>query len=66
MGGDRDRRITEAMDAVNFRYGSNVLRTDSMAGIDEYIWDRIPFGSVTDLEELYAEREVWPVPVEWE
>ncbi len=66
IGQDRERRITEAMDAVNFRYGSNVLRTGSMAGIDEYIWDRIPFGSPTYLEELYAEREAWPIPIEWE
>ena len=64
IGGDRDRRITKALDSVNFRYGPNVLRTGSMAKIEEYMWDRIPFGSVTDLEELYAERESCPVPVE--
>ena len=66
LGPGRDRRITEAMDAVNLRYGANVLRTGSMVGIDQYVWDRIPFGSVTDLEELYAERDAYPVPAEWE
>jgi len=60
----KDRRITEALDAVNFKYGQNVLRTGNMVGIEQYIWDRIPFGSFQDLEALYAEEEAWPVPPE--
>jgi len=60
----KDRRITEALDAVNFKYGQNVLRTGNMVGIEQYIWDRIPFGSFQDLEALYAEEEAWPVPLE--
>jgi len=60
----KDRRITEALDAVNFKYGQNVLRTGSMVGIEGYIWDRIPFGGFQDLEALYAEEEPWPVPPE--
>lgn len=53
---------TDCLAQISF----NMLRTGSIARIDEYIRDRIPLGSVTDLEELYAEREVWSVPTDWE
>jgi len=49
---------------VKLHYFTVNVGTGSIAGIDEYIWDRIPFGSVTDLEELYSEQEAWPIPVE--
>jgi len=33
-----------------------------VAGLEEYVLDRIPFGAVQDLEELYADQEPFPVP----
>lgn len=63
---DRERRITEALDAINFKYGPYTLRTGLMVGaaVDAHIHDRIPFGSVSDVEELYADEEAWAVPPE--
>jgi len=53
----RERRVSDAMDSVNHRYGLFTLKSGAMAGMEQYIWDRIPFGSVQDLEELYADHE---------
>jgi len=62
----RDKRITESLDLINLEYGPNTLRTARMVGanIEANIHDRIPFGSVSDAEELYAEEEAWEVPNE--
>jgi len=62
----RDKRITESLDVINLKYGLNTLRTARMVGanIEANIHDRIPFGSVSDVEELYAEEEAWEVPNE--
>lgn len=62
----RDKRITESLDVINLKYGPNTLRTARMVGanIEANIHDRIPFGSVSDVEELYAEEEEWEVPNE--
>ncbi len=50
----RDQRVSDAMDSVNHRYGLFTLKSGAMVGVEQHIWDRIPFGSVQDLEELYA------------
>lgn len=57
----REQRISDAMDSVNHRYGQFTLKSGAMVGIEQHIWDRIPFGSVQDLEELYADHEPAPV-----
>ena len=51
----RDRRVTEALDAVNSRYGAFCLKSALMVGVEKHVWDRIAFGSVQDLEELYSD-----------
>ena len=63
----RDKRITESLDLINLKYGPNTLRTARMVGanIKANIHDRIPFGSVLDVEELYAEEEAWRIPEEF-
>lgn len=63
----QDRRVTDALDAINFKYGPYTLRTGVMVGplLDAHIHDRTPFGSVSDVEELYADEEAWAVPPEW-
>ena len=49
------------IDAVNFKYGAQTLKSENVVGIEGYVWDRLLFGSITNLEELYAEREACPV-----
>ena len=49
------------IDAVNFKYSAQTLKSENAVGIEGYVWDRLLSASVTDLEELYAEREAWLV-----
>ena len=49
------------IDAVNFKYDAQTLKSENVVGIEGYVWDCLLFGSVTDQDELYAEREAWPV-----
>ena len=53
----REQRVSDAMDSVNYRYGLFTLKSGAMVGVEQHIWNRIPFGSVQDLEELYADHE---------
>lgn len=53
----KERRVSDAMDSVNHRYGMFALKSGAMVGAERHVWDRIPFGSVQDLEELYADHE---------
>lgn len=49
----RDRKAAAAMDLVNDRYGEFVITPALMLGMGKTILDRISFGGVADLEELY-------------
>ena len=52
-----EQRVSDAMDSVNHRYGLFTLKSGAMVGVEQHIWDRIPFGSVQDLDEMYADHE---------
>jgi hypothetical protein len=45
----------EAMDKINDKYGEFVITPALMMGMDETIIDRIAFGGVKELEELYQQ-----------
>ena len=49
------------IDAVNFKYGAQTLKSENVVRIEGYVWDRLLSASVTELEELYAELEAWLV-----
>ena len=50
------RRYAEAMDKINDKYGEFVITPALMMGMDETIIDRIAFGGVKELEELYQQE----------
>jgi hypothetical protein len=45
----------EAMDKINDKYGEFVITPALMMGMDDTIIDRIAFGGVKELEELYQQ-----------
>jgi hypothetical protein len=45
--------VAAAMDRINDTYGEFVLTPALMMGMDDTIIDRIAFGGVKELEELY-------------
>jgi hypothetical protein len=47
--------VAAAMDRINDKYGDFVITLALMLGIDDTIIDRIAFGGVKELEELYQE-----------
>jgi DNA polymerase IV len=55
MFASRSHAVAEAMDRINDKYGEFVITPALMMGMDETIVDRISFGSVKELEELYQQ-----------
>lgn len=49
----RKRKLAMAVDQINDRFGEYVLTPALMMGMDELIIDRVAFGGVRELEELY-------------
>jgi len=47
--------VSEAMDKINDRYGEFVITPALMMGMQDVILDRIAFGGVKELQELYTE-----------
>jgi hypothetical protein len=47
--------ISDAMDEINDRWGEFVITLALMMGMDDIILDRIAFGGVKELQEIYAE-----------
>ena len=47
--------VSEAMDKINDRWGEFVITPALMMGMDDVILDRIAFGGVKELQELYTE-----------
>jgi DNA polymerase-4 len=45
--------VSEAMDEINDRWGEFVVTPALMLGMENIILDRISFGGVKDLEEIY-------------
>ena len=50
----RSRRVSGACDSINDKWGEFVITPAVMMGMDKLILDRIAFGGVKDLEEVYA------------
>jgi hypothetical protein len=48
-------KVSEAMDKINDRWGEFVITPALMIGMEDIILDRIAFGGVKELEEIYAE-----------
>lgn len=51
---DKLRKVTDAMDAINDRYGEFVITPATMMGMDKTIVDRIAFGGVKEIQDLYG------------
>ncbi len=49
----RERKAADAMDAINDKYGEFTIVPGIMLDMDDVILDRIAFGGVRELEELY-------------
>ncbi len=50
---DKERKVSDATDKINDRYGEGVIMPALMLGMDNLIIDRIAFGGVSELENLY-------------
>lgn len=50
----RGRKLQSAMDSVNDKYGEFVLSPAIMMGMDSLILDRIAFGGVNEMNEIYG------------
>jgi DNA polymerase IV len=48
-------KVSEAMDKINDRWGEFVITPAIMMDMDDIILDRISFGGVKELEELYSQ-----------
>jgi DNA polymerase-4 len=48
------RKVSDALDSLNNRYGEFVVTPAIMMGMKNLILDRIAFGSVKELEDLYS------------
>jgi DNA polymerase-4 len=55
MFSSRSHAVAQAMDKINDKYGEFVITPALMMGMDETIIDRIAFGGVKELEELYQQ-----------
>ncbi len=55
MFSSRSHAVAEAMDRINDKYGEFVITPALMMGMDDTIIDRIAFGGVKELEELYQQ-----------
>lgn len=54
----KKHKLTQAIDAVNDRYGAFVVTPARMLGLDNKVIDRIAFGGVKELEEFMFEEQV--------
>ena len=54
MAPKKQRDVSDALDQINDRYGEYVITPALMLGMDETIIDRIAFGRVKELEEIYT------------
>ncbi len=53
---EKNRKISDAMDEINNKYGEFVITPALMMGMDNQIIKRVPFGNVKELEDLYEEN----------
>lgn len=50
---DKKRAVSDAVDSINDKYGEFVITPALMMGMDNLILDRIAFGAVKEIEEIY-------------
>ncbi len=53
-GESRERRIALAADEINDRFGEFIITPAIMLGMEHMVLDRISYGNVKELEDLYA------------
>ncbi len=53
VNANRKRKLSDALDKINDRYGEFVITPALMMDMDKTIIDRIAFGGVRDIESLY-------------
>lgn len=53
-GESRSRKVSDALDKINNKYGEFVITPALMLGMDNTIVDRIAFGGVKELEDIYT------------
>ncbi len=51
---NKQRRVSDAVDKINDRYGEFVITPALMMNMDNSVLDRISFGAVKELEDLYT------------
>ena len=51
----RQHHLSDALDHINGRYGPFTIHPALMLGLDEQVIDRISFGSVKDVEDVYTD-----------
>lgn len=51
---EKSEKVQDAVDHINNRFGEFVMTPALMMGMDDLVVDRIAFGGVRDLEDLYA------------
>lgn len=51
---ERKRRVSKALDGINDKWGEWTIYSARMIGREKEVIDRIAFGGVKDLEEIYA------------
>jgi len=52
-GNERHRKASDAMDAINDRFGEFIVTPGIMMGMKDVVVDRVAFGGVKELEDLY-------------
>ncbi|OGG03574.1 hypothetical protein A2W14_03280 [Candidatus Gottesmanbacteria bacterium RBG_16_37_8] len=52
----RDKKLTKAVDLINNKYGEFVVTPALMMDMDKVIIDRVAFGAVRELEDLYNQN----------
>ncbi|MBI2028879.1 hypothetical protein HYT02_00485 [Candidatus Gottesmanbacteria bacterium] len=52
------RKLSQAVDKINDRYGDFVVSSARMMGLDNKVLDRIAFGGIKELEEFIFEEQV--------
>ena len=55
----KQRNLSVAVDKINDRYGEMVITPLLMMGMSNVVLDRIAFGAVKELEDLYAVQDTW-------
>ncbi len=50
---EKRRQVSDALDGINDKYGEFVITPALMMGMDDLIVDRIAFGGVKELQEMY-------------